>query len=312
MTCKKANNRLATQQMAPLPQWRTTPAPPFTHVGVDYAGPLLITKTGNQKRYILLFTCGVTRAVHLELTQSLEAEDFQLAFNAFVARRGKPSVIYSDNGTTFVAASKANNDIQWKFITPLSPWHGGLWERLVRSVKTPLHKIAGGARLKEKELRVLLTQIEAMINDRPIGRLQGDEAGRVLTPFDLIAGRPRGQPKSVPSMALSSTKRIQHLEMVQEQFWRQWRRNYLSTLQSRGKWSHEKNNIQKGDIVLLMKENSKRHEWPLAKIIETFEGRDGLVRSVKLLCDQKEILRPVQLVVPLEVHDENTHIGSSD
>ena len=113
-------------------------------------------------------------------------------------------------------------------------------------------------------------------------------------------------------MELASAKRIQHLEIVHQQFWRLWRQNYITSLQSRGKWNHEKKSLEVGDIVLLMNEGKKRHEWPLAKVVETIGGRDGLVRSVKLLCDQKELMRPVQLVVPLEVHDENTHTGSSD
>ena len=138
VTCKRANTRLAGQQMAPLPEWRKTPSPPFTHVGMDYAGPLYVTKTGTQKRYILLFTCGVTRAVHLELTQSLDTKDFLLAFECFRARRGTPSVLYSDNGTSFVAASKAIPHIKWEFITPLAPWHGAIWEHLVRSIKAPV------------------------------------------------------------------------------------------------------------------------------------------------------------------------------
>ena len=302
VTCQKANGRLAQQQMAPLPEWRTTPAAPFSHTGVDYAGPLLITKTGMQKRYVLLFTCGVTRAVHLELTPTLEVKDFILSFDCFTASRGIPSVIHSDNGTTFVAAAKALPNIKWEFITPLSPWHGGHWERIVRSIKTPLRKIAGGGLLKENELRVLLTKIEGVINDRPIGRLQGDEGGRVLTPFDLLAGRPRGQVKS--SMDPSMTRRVKHLEQLNEQFWRQWRQNYLMTLQQRGKWRHEHSSLKKGDVVLLAKENCKRHTWPLAKIIKTVLGRDGAVRSVKLLCDGKEVMRPIQLVVPLEVQDQ--------
>ena len=83
-------------------------------------------------------------------------------------------------------------------------------------------------------------------------------------------------------------------------------------LQSRGKWSHEKPTLKEGDIVLLMKENSKRHEWPLARILEPIKGHDGLVQSVKLLCDQKEFMRPIQLVVPLEVPDPDTPTGSSN
>ena len=317
VVCKKTNSRLAQQQMAPLPEWRTTPSPPFTHVGVDYAGPLFVTKMGTQKRYVLLFTCGVTRAVHLELTQTLEKEDFLLAFAAFTARRGVPSCLYSDNGTTFVAAAKMLPQIKWNFITPLSPWHGGHWERIVRSIKTPLRKVAGGARLKEVELRTLLTKIEGVINTRPLTTLSSDEEVRLITPAELISGRPLGQ-IALPDggcetlLALNPSKRMQHLEKTKKQFWNQWHRLYLPTLQRRGKWQTNCPNIREGDIVLLLKENAKRHTWPLAKVVETFQGRDGLVRSVKLLCDGKEIIRPIQLVVPLEVQDQNDHNGSSD
>ena len=75
--CKKLHKPLVQQKMAPLPD--------FTHVGVDYAGLLLITKNQQQKRYILLFTCAVTRAVHLELTKTLNLEDFMKAFQRFVS-----------------------------------------------------------------------------------------------------------------------------------------------------------------------------------------------------------------------------------
>ena len=316
VTCQKTNNRLAGQQMSTLPEWRTTPSPPFAHTGVDYAGPLYITKKGNLKRYILLFTCGVTRAVHLELTQTLDTKDFLLAFECFTARRGVPSAIYSDNGTTFVAAAKALPSIKWQFIPPFSPWHGGFWERIVRSIKTPLRKIAGGAKLKETELRTLLTKIEGVINSRPLTSLSSGDSHRVITPMDLLSGRPLQQQDAAaaaPSMDFVPTRRLQHLQEVQGQFWRQWRANYLPTLQQRPKWDSTKPEIKEGDIVLLLKENEKRNKWPLAKVIETIKGRDGLVRTIRLLCDGKELTRPCQLIVPLEVQsDKDRHTESRD
>ena len=309
VTCKKTHSRLAGQQMASLPEWRTTPSPPFSHTGVDYAGPLFITKKGTQKRYILLFTCGVTRAVHLELTQTLDAKDFLLAFERFSARRGMPSKMYSDNGTTFQAVSKMLPQLEWNFIPPYAPWHGGFWERIVRSIKTPLRKIAGGANLKESELITLLTSIEAVINSRPLTTLRGADSYRVVTPAELLCGRPLQQ-VAAASTDFAPTKRIQHLEEVQRQFWKQWQSCYLPTLQQRSKWNASTPGVKEGDIVLLLKEQTKRHKWPLAKVIETLKGRDGLVRTVKLLCDQKEVTRPVQLIVPLEVQDEDKHTGS--
>ena len=211
-TCKKAHARLAGQQMATLPNWRTTPSPPFTHVGVDYAGPLYVTKTGNKKRYILLFTCGSTRALHLELTATLEKEDFLLAYSSFVSRRGVPTAFYSDNGTTFVAASKALPDVRWNFITPLSPWHGGLWERMVRSVKTPLRKVIGEARLKETELRVVLIRVEAVVNSRPLAKINDDDSV-VITPAELITGRRLQQLDESP-LVFSPSKRMKYIKTI--------------------------------------------------------------------------------------------------
>ena len=69
-------------------------------IEVDHAGPLVCSDTGYKKLYILLFTCEVIRAVHIELVNYLSLEDFLLAFKRFAARRGQPSIIYSDNAQT--------------------------------------------------------------------------------------------------------------------------------------------------------------------------------------------------------------------
>ncbi|XP_071526347.1 uncharacterized protein [Panulirus ornatus] len=91
---------------------------------VDYTGPLFCVDYPCKKLYILLFTCGVVRAVHLELTNSMSYDDCLLAFRRFSARRGLPSVIYSDNAKTFISMSKQMHQFfgtlapQWKFVVP--------------------------------------------------------------------------------------------------------------------------------------------------------------------------------------------------
>ncbi|KAK3756708.1 hypothetical protein RRG08_035464 [Elysia crispata] len=104
--CQRQDARACKQAMAPLPEDRVKKSPPFSVIGIDHAGPLFCSDTSNRKLYILLFTCAVVRAVHLELVDSLSLEDFILAFKRFVARRGHPSIIYSDNAQTFKAAHK--------------------------------------------------------------------------------------------------------------------------------------------------------------------------------------------------------------
>ena len=106
MDCRKWNARLGEQIMAPLPAARVAPFnPPFTHVGVDYFGPLFVKQGRSEvKRYGCLFTCLTMRAVHIEVAHTLEADSFICAYQRFVSRRGRPRAMYSDNGTNFTGA----------------------------------------------------------------------------------------------------------------------------------------------------------------------------------------------------------------
>ena len=140
--CQRHDSRACSQTVAPLPELRVKAAPPFTVTGLDFAGPLFCAYFPSKKFYILLFTCAVIRAIHLELTDSMSVVDCMLAIRRFIARRGLPSVIFSDNAKTFVACVNEMQKVyghltpQWKFTVPRSPWWGGWWERLIRSVKS--------------------------------------------------------------------------------------------------------------------------------------------------------------------------------
>ena len=104
------------QLIGELLSLRATPAPLFSHVGVDYAGPLLYHR-GNPRKptivncYVCVFVCMVTHAVHLEISAGLSTEDFLVALQRFVARRGVPTIICSDNGTNFVVAERELRDL---------------------------------------------------------------------------------------------------------------------------------------------------------------------------------------------------------
>ena len=97
VTCQTQDARACSQVTPPLPKERVTRVHPFQVTGVDYAGPLYI-KHSRDKFYILLFTCTVYRAVHLEITNSLDLANLILNFRKFMARRGVPSLIYPDCG----------------------------------------------------------------------------------------------------------------------------------------------------------------------------------------------------------------------
>ena len=208
--CKKLEGLLFNTVYNPeLPRFRVDEAPPFSNVGIDMAGPLLVKgndKGDTSKSYVCLFTCAATRAVHLELVTSLSVETFICAFRRFCARRGLPVLIITDNAKTFKSASKEvkrllrsprlseyfmTKGVRWRFIPELSPFQGGFWERLVHSTKRCLTKIIGRALLSYDELATIITEMESVINSRPITYVLDDSDGVScpLTPSQLIDGR---------------------------------------------------------------------------------------------------------------------------
>ncbi|XP_035223150.1 uncharacterized protein LOC118195916 [Stegodyphus dumicola] len=134
ITCKRYSNKNVNPPAPPLPRDRVLDASVFQITGIDYTGPIFLRDYKNA--WICLFTCAVYRCVHLELVTSLTTDTFLQAFHRFSARRGKPSIIYTDNGTNFVGACNAlasiefneigkkgaNERIIWKFISPGAPW----------------------------------------------------------------------------------------------------------------------------------------------------------------------------------------------
>ena len=99
---------------APLPRERTEGNTPFNVIGVDFAGPVKYRdkRKEEQKAYVVLYSCSLTRAVFLELLPSLETTELIKSLKLLIARRGCPSKIYSDNGQTFVAAAKWLKKVQ--------------------------------------------------------------------------------------------------------------------------------------------------------------------------------------------------------
>ena len=171
----------------PLPHFRVQESFPFTCIGVDYAG-LLYIKGPQPKAWIVLFTCCVTRALHLDLVLDMSTETFIRCFRQFAARRGIPRKIVSDNSKTFKSASKEfegnqdsgirsffiNRRIEWCFNLEKAPLWGGFFERLVRSVKRCLTKVIGHSRLSYDDLSTLV-EIEGSLNSRPLTFMAADD-----------------------------------------------------------------------------------------------------------------------------------------
>lgn len=114
--CQRLRGPVQEQKMADLPADRVQPAPPFSYCTVDYFGPWYVKEGRRElKRYGVLFTCMASRAVHIEVANSLTADSFISAYRRFVARRGPVSQIRSDQGINFVGARTS-------FSKPLQNW----------------------------------------------------------------------------------------------------------------------------------------------------------------------------------------------
>ena len=314
ITCRRHHSQACRQPIAPFPGLRVNSAPPFTVTGVDYAGPLFCVDFPSKKMYILLFTCGVVRALHLELTDSMSYDDCLLAFRRFSARRGLPSVIYSDNAKTFISMSNQMQLFfgpltpQWKFIVPHAPWWGGWWERLVRSVKVALRKTLGVKCLTRCELETTLHEIEACVNSRPLTFAGEDpDSSKPLTPSHFLIGRTAGfqieladdHPPNVSPKDLCEREGLRQQQL--DKFWKLWVSDYLLNLPPTISGFVPRCNLKEGSIVLIKEDKSPRLHWPLGVIVELFPGKDGVIRSANVKTSKGVICRPVQRLHNLEL-----------
>ena len=196
-----------------LPRDRTEGNSPFQVVGVDYAGPIKYRTSKNRegKAYIVLYACSLTRALYLELTKTLETNEFISTLKRLIARKGRPEKIYSDNGKTFVAAAKwlrnvmkderlhnflAKVDVKWQFNLSRAPWWGGQFERMVGLVKRALNKTVGNGMLTWGELQDAPLDVEVTMNNRPLSYVEEDIQLPILTPNLLQFGRPNLLPQT--------------------------------------------------------------------------------------------------------------------
>jgi transposase InsO family protein len=315
----------------PYPSFRINASEPFSNVGVDFAGPLFVMGEGRRtkKAYILLFTCMWTRAIHLELVSDLSASSCVSGLRRLFGRRGVPQTILSDNAKVFrsadVRALSRDRGIVWRFSTPLAPWTGGVWERLVRSVKRCLRKVLGSSCLVFEELATVLVEVEASVNNRPLTYVDVDGVDEAITPNHLIYSRALPvislrQDEVQPSQ-LRSSKGMRlhflHKQKLLRDFHAKWEKEYIDILRTAGNARAPRSAVRRprvGDVVLVHGD-APRLMWKLGRVMELIPSRDGVVRSamVKVGKTGNIIKRAVVCLYPLEVScEESRDDDSSD
>lgn len=328
ITCAKARPKAQHQQMGSLPIARVNASRAFLHTAVDYAGPIWSRTSKGRgqkatKSWIAVFVCLSTKAIHLELVSDLSTAAFIAAFKRFTARRGLCSDIYSDNGTNFVGADRelrkqlgacmkdsnwrnelSTNGTRFHFAPPGSPHFNGLAESSVKMVKSPIRKILGESKLTFEEMSTFLTQVEAILNSRPLCTISRDGVDdNVLTPGHFLIGQPLNavpEPNTIDHTQSPATRWALIQRLVQ-QFWRRWGREYLHQMQQRTKWQQQQPNIEVGDVVLVHDELLHPTKWKMGRVLEVHPGSDGAVRVATVKCEKSAIKRAIAKLSVLPV-----------
>lgn len=335
LICARRNAVARTQLMGDLPKQRVTPSRPFSHSGVDFAGPLqVLVSTGRgsrtKKTYIAIFVCMATKAIHLELVGDMTSQAFIGAFRRFVSRRGKCTHLWSDQGRNFVGANKelvaawkdacfefdgeiqkslAEDGTQWHFIPAYSPHHGGLWESGVKSMKRHLKRVLDTS-LTFEETTTILCQIEACLNSRPLCPVDNTSVENLepLTPGHFLIGE---APVVIPSPNLQNVKRYtlsrwQHTQKLVNDFWHRWQEEYLSRLQQRPKWMRREAEFDVGQIVLIKNDLLPPGKWALGRIIKKYPGTDGICRVYSVKSGDSITKRPITKLcyLPIDIRTE--------
>ena len=329
ITCRRTTVKPNPQVLGQLPPERLTPDSVFSRVGVDYAGPFTVKygptrKPKLVKTYVCVFVSLTIKAVHLELVSDLTTDAFIATLRRFIARRGKPTLIWSDHGTNFVGAARELKDfiaffqnqktqgflsefcaaqgITWKFIPERTPHFGGLWEAAVRSMKTHLRRIMGEIKFTFEEFSTILAQIEACLNSRPLTPIPNEgDVVEALKPGHFLIGRPL-EALPDPSASYQSISLLHRWHLCQHvirHFWKRWSSEYINILRRFTKWHQPSRNLQIGDVVILHEDNLIPTKWPMGRVVKTYPGKDGFVRIFDVKTSNGVYKRPITKIALL-------------
>ncbi|KAK7574411.1 hypothetical protein V9T40_011602 [Parthenolecanium corni] len=317
--CARYKGETASQLMGQLPPFRVNVSRPFTHTGVDLAGPFQCKCVAHRttryyKVYMAIFVCMTVKCVHIEVVTDLSTAKFIEALQRFIARRGAPRKMYSDNATNFVGTRNlvvlnqaevesfsASEGISWSMIPARSPHFGGVWESAVRSAKYHIARVTDGAVLSYDEYCTLFTRVEAILNSRPLCT-SIDQGQEVITPAHFLIGQSLNAVPELESDCATKPLSGRLLEMNKRlrSFWQVWKADYLTQLQRRYKWQRPRPNLEVGQVVLI-RDEAPPYQWPLAVVSRVYPDEEGYVRVVDVKTAGSLFKRAITKIVPLPI-----------
>ena len=259
-----------------------------------------------------------------------------------MAKFGVPETVLSDNSKTFILGSTvleslwenccqdkniltyfSNQKIVWNFIAEKAPWQGGMYERLVKSVKGPLKTAIGRKYIGDDEFKTLITEVENIVNSRPLTYV--DEGSlEILRPCDLIGSNPswviteqEGESENDPDYEQTTVSPREGLIRLCKSEWRRlnrfwdlWNNQYLNLLRETQNLYHKNSNgicrvPMVDEIVLVEDDQSPRIMWRLAIIEERYPDSNGDIRTVMIrYSNGNRTRRPINALYPLELNIE--------
>ncbi|GFU92578.1 integrase catalytic domain-containing protein [Trichonephila clavipes] len=259
-----------------------------------------------------------SKIFQVDLAGPLHLKDrpFLQSLRRFISRRGRPTIIYSDNGTNFVGSNSALNSIdwdvviskaniqkiKWKFNPPSAAWWGGFWERMIQMLKQILRKMLGRALLYYEELNTVLCECEHVINSRPLTYISEDVNDlSPLTPAMFLQEIETSDVTDIDCLDHQEiNKRIRHVQTIREQLRKKFRLEYLGQLREQTQHHRKLRPLTVGEVVVVKNSLKNQTLWSLARVIQLIPGKDGHVRVARVKTETGELVRPVQRLYNLE------------
>ncbi|XP_062713353.1 uncharacterized protein LOC134290270 [Aedes albopictus] len=294
--CTRTNPVPVRQPMGQLPASRVTPSRAFFHTGVDYCGPIYLRPPHRKAAPIKAYICnfiGARNELH-EIYQRLQ----------------------NQSDLNHIRDNLAMVGISWPLIPPKAPNFGGLWESAVKIAKRHLQRQLRDSLLSYEEMSTVLAQIESCMNSRPLCALSEDTLDlSALTPGHFLIGTslhalPDPDLREIP---INRLDRFQRLQEKTQQFWFQWRNDYLKELQRDSKpFRCPSTTLRTGTMVILRDDSLPPTKWPLARILEANPGGDGVVRVVVVRTSSGIYKRPASQICLLPADDQQSFSAISD
>lgn len=178
----------------------------------------------------------------------------------------------------------------------------------VKSCKHHLRRVIGNLHLTYEEFNTVLTQVEAVLNSRPLSPMSTDPHDyNPLSPAHFLVGRSLTAPpcSDLQDVTSSQLTRYQRVEQIRQHFWTRWSKEYVSEMQIRTKWKTRQADLKPDVLVLIKEDNSAPLKWRLGCIINTVPGNDGVSRVADIRTSAGIIRRSFAKICPLWEEDRS-------